>query len=83
MKLTVNIVENNNRIIANCPELDVHCFCDDRENAIQRIMQVIKFYIDSAVDLGLNIDISDHKITINSSEYDLECNITDGTGSVN
>lgn len=59
MKLSVKLVAQNNEFIANCPELDISCYGADRGEAIRRIHNVLFFYIQSAKELGLEIESFD------------------------
>jgi len=56
MKITVKIINNNKEIIANCPELDINCYGANKDEAIRRIKSVITFYINSARELGLDVE---------------------------
>jgi len=56
MKLSVRLIQQNNEIIANCPELDINCYGSNRDEAIRRIKKVIHFYIEAARELGLNVE---------------------------
>lgn len=56
MKLSIKIIQNQKEIIANCPELDINCYGSDKDEAIRRIKNVISFYVDSAKELGLDVE---------------------------
>ena len=56
MKLSVKLIQQNEEIIANCPELDINCYGINKEEAVRRIKKVIHFYIEAAKDLGLNVE---------------------------
>ncbi|OHD68582.1 MAG: hypothetical protein A2W19_12385 [Spirochaetes bacterium RBG_16_49_21] len=56
MKLSIRLIHNQDEIIANCPELDINCYGADRNEAIRRIKKVINFYVDSAKELGLDVE---------------------------
>jgi hypothetical protein len=56
MKLSVKIIQSHDEIIANCPELDINCYGSDKEEAVRRIKKVIDFYVDSAKELGLDVE---------------------------
>ena len=56
MKLSVRLIQQNNEIIANCPELDINCYASNRDEAVRRIKKVIHFYIEAAHELGLNVE---------------------------
>ncbi len=56
MKISVKLIQNENEIIANCPELDINCYGSDKDEAIRRIGSVINFYINSAKELGLDVE---------------------------
>ena len=56
MKISVKLIEHNDEFIANCPELDINCYGSNKNEAIRRIKSVIDFYVDSAKELGIDID---------------------------
>jgi hypothetical protein len=56
MKLSIKLINNHDEIIANCPELDISCYGSDRNEAIRRIKKVINFYMESARELGLEVE---------------------------
>jgi hypothetical protein len=56
MKISVKLIEHNDEIIANCPELDINCYGSDKSEAVRRIKRVINFYINSAKELGLDVE---------------------------
>lgn len=56
MKLSIKIIQSHDEIIANCPELDINCYGSDRDEAVRRIKKVIDFYVDSAKELGLDVE---------------------------
>jgi len=56
MKISIRLIENNNEFIATCPELDINCYGSDRIEAVRRIKNVIHFYINSARELGLDVE---------------------------
>lgn len=56
MKLSIKIIQSHDEIIANCPELDINCYGSDRDEAVRRIRKVIDFYVDSAKELGLDVE---------------------------
>ncbi len=66
MNISVKLIETKNEFIANCPELDINCYGSDQSEAIERIKDVIHFYIDSAKDLGLDVE-NLNEIIINGS----------------
>lgn len=59
MKLSIKLIPNHEEIIANCPELDINCYGSDKAEAIRRIKKVIHFYVDSAKELGLDVESLD------------------------
>lgn len=84
MKLSIKLICNQNEIIANCPELDINCYGSDKKEAIRRIQNVINFYVDSAKELGLEVE----SFTEISVEGEENRSITDRfscapTGSIN
>ena len=56
MKITVNLIKMDDEFIANCPELDINCYGSNKSEALKRIQSVIYFYIDSAKELGLDVE---------------------------
>ncbi len=56
MKLSAEIIKSEKEYIARCPELDINCYGYNRNEAIRRLRSVIRFYISSAKELGLEID---------------------------
>ena len=56
MRISINLIEKENVYIANCPELDINCYGENKRQAVRRIQQVIEFYIQSAKDLGLDVE---------------------------
>ncbi len=56
MKITIKLLDNEQEVIASCPELDINCYGSDRNEAIRRIRNVIQFYIESARELGLDVE---------------------------
>ena len=73
MKISVKLIENKNEIIANCPELDINCYGSDKNEAIRRIGNVIYFYINSAKELGLDVEKL-NEITIEGEKNTLVIN---------
>ena len=69
MKISVKLIKNNDEIIANCPELDINCYGSDRDEAVRRIKSVIDFYINSAKELGLDVE-SLNEIVIDGDKND-------------
>ena len=55
MKLSINLIKNKNEFIANCPELDINCYGETKNEATGRIRKIICFYIESAKELGLDV----------------------------
>jgi hypothetical protein len=56
MKLSAELIKSEKEYIARCPELDINCYGYDKNEAIRRLRSVIRFYIASAKELGLEID---------------------------
>lgn len=56
VKIHIKIVEMEKEFIANCPELDVNCYGASRSEAVRRLVSVLQFYVDSAQELGLDVD---------------------------
>lgn len=71
MKLSVKLVPQDKEFIATCPELDISCYGADRGEAIRRIHNVLFFYIQSAKELGLEIESFD-SISIEGEQKPIE-----------
>ncbi len=56
MRISIKLTEKENEYIANCPELDINCYGNNRKQAVRRIQQVIEFYVQSAKELGLDVE---------------------------
>ena len=78
MKLSIKLIESNNEIIANCPELDINCYGSDKDEAIRRIKKVINFYVDSAKELGLDVDALSEISVEGELEQKFNDELTDG-----
>ncbi len=76
MKLSIKLIHNHEEIIANCPELDINCYGSDKDEAIRRIKTVINFYVDSAKELGLDVE----SLTEISVEGEMNQSLEDSPG---
>ena len=56
MKITINLIQQENEFVAVCPELDINCYGRDKSDAIKRIYNVIEFYIESAKEFGFDVN---------------------------
>lgn len=56
MNISIKLINNGEEFIANCPELDINCYGSDRNQAVRRLKDVINFYINSAKELGIDIN---------------------------
>ncbi len=56
VKIHVKIIKSGKDIIANCPELDVNCYGNSKDEAVRRLVHVLQFYIDAALELGLDVE---------------------------
>ena len=56
MNISIKLIDNGNEYIASCPELDINCYGSNKDEALRRIKAVISFYINSAKELGININ---------------------------
>jgi len=56
MKITIDLIQQENEFIAVCPELDINCYGKDKPDAVRRIHNVIDFYIQSAKELGFDVN---------------------------
>jgi hypothetical protein len=55
MKISVTLIKQEDGVIANCPELEISCYASNATEATNRIKKVISFYIDSARDMGIEV----------------------------
>jgi hypothetical protein len=55
MNITIKLMEVDGEFIATCPELDINCYAHNKKEAIRRIVTVLRFYIDSAKELGFEV----------------------------
>ena len=67
MKITIDIIQQENEFIAVCPELDINCYGKDKADAIRRIQNVILFYIESAKELGFDVNKLEEILVENKS----------------
>ena len=56
MNITIKLMEIDGEFIATCPELDINCYAHNKKEAIRRIVTVLRFYIDSAKELGFEVE---------------------------
>jgi predicted RNase H-like HicB family nuclease len=78
MKLSITVTELDNEYIANCPELEINCYGEDKIDAVRRIKNVLQFYIASAQELGFDVEDFDamvvegvtHRTLINNMVID-------------
>jgi hypothetical protein len=56
MKISAQLIKSDTNYIARCPELDINCYGANKREALKRLRNVIQFYIDSAKELGMEID---------------------------
>ncbi len=84
MKITIRLLNNEKEVIANCPELDINCYGANRDEAIRRIKNVIQFYIESARELGLDVE-NLYQISIEGEQKNpaLSDELTPPTNSIN
>lgn len=68
MNISIRLIENGDEFIANCPELDINCYGSNKEEALRRIKAVISFYINSAKELGININSLEELLSDNNKE---------------
>lgn len=57
------------RYVASCPELDIYCYGQSEEQARSRMKKVIKFYIETANELGYQIDEHCFMQAFNSTKH--------------
>jgi len=56
MNISIKLINNGGEYIANCPELDINCYGSNENEAVRRLKDVISFYINSAKELGIDIN---------------------------
>ena len=56
MNISIKLINNGSEFIASCPELDINCYGSDKTEAVRRIKEVITFYINSARELGIDVN---------------------------
>jgi predicted RNase H-like HicB family nuclease len=56
MNISIKLINNGGEYIANCPELDINCYGSNENEAVRRLKDVINFYINSAKELGIDIN---------------------------
>jgi len=56
MNISIKLINNGEEYIANCPELDINCYGSNESEAVRRLKDVINFYINSAKELGIDIN---------------------------
>ena len=56
MNISIKLINNGEEYIANCPELDINCYGSNENEAVRRLKDVINFYINSAKELGIDIN---------------------------
>ncbi|MFW5807622.1 MAG: hypothetical protein ACOC2H_00490 [Spirochaetota bacterium] len=67
MKISVTLLKQDDKVIATCPELEINCYASNPAEATDRIKKVISFYVDSARDLGL--DVQDFDAVMIDGQY--------------
>jgi hypothetical protein len=84
MKLSIKLIQSHDEIIANCPELDINCYGSDKDEAIRRIKTVINFYMDSARELGLDVEsLTEISVEGEKNQPVVEETITSNSNSIN
>ena len=68
MKISVNLFENKEQFVASCPELEINCYGDSKDEATRRIKEVLSFYLKSAEELGLEVEKFEN-ISIEGNEF--------------
>ena len=68
MKLSFDLIKLENEYIVRCPELDINCFGPTKKKAINRIRNVLQFYIDSAQELGMEVENFDF-ISVDGEQF--------------
>lgn len=71
MKISVNFIQKNNELIANCPELNINCYGADKHDAVRRMQTVVNFYIESAKEIGLYIEALTEIVTDGTERWEV------------
>jgi len=83
MNISIKLINNGSEFIASCPELDINCYGSDKTEAVRRIKEVITFYINSARELGIDVNpLKNISIDGNEQVY-LTGNPLNATGLLN
>lgn len=83
MNISIKLINNGSEFIASCPELDINCYGSDKIEAVRRIKEVITFYINSARELGIDVNpLKNISIDGNEQVYSTG-NPLSGTGLLN
>ncbi len=83
MNISIKLINNGGEFIANCPELDINCYGANRNEAVRRLKDVINFYINSAKELGIDINpLKDISLEGNEKIFIADLSLT-GTGMIN
>lgn len=83
MNISIKLINNGGEFIANCPELDINCYGANRNEAVRRLKDVINFYINSAKELGIDINpLKDISVEGNEKIFIADLSLT-GTGMIN
>jgi predicted RNase H-like HicB family nuclease len=57
MKFPIEIFkEGDGKYIATCPRLEIYSYGDNIETTINRMKEIVKFYIESAEELGISLE---------------------------
>lgn len=59
MKVSVQLFRKNDKFVATCQDLEISCYGSSRNEAVQRFKKVLSFYMDSAKELGLDVESFD------------------------
>ncbi len=66
MGININVWKKNKEYVASCPELEIFCYGIDEKQARERLKKVIYFYVETASDLGYNINLA----TLNMESFE-------------
>ena len=76
MKVSVQLFRKNDKFVATCQDLEISCYGASRNEAVQRFKKVLSFYMDSAKELGLDVENFDSLVVegkysgkINADDY--------------
>lgn len=62
MEVQIELDQEKDVFRASCPSLDIHCFGLSQGQALVRLKLVMQFYMETARERGLEIDVDSHSV---------------------